>query len=283
MLFGKFAMAQKGYFENNSTMTGKPINFSLVYEHRNDKDVIFPDSTYDFSPFTFLNIKYNPTYFRNNLTVDSVVYTLVCYEVDSVVGLSLPITIAHSKQKLFSEKKYISLNKIISKNDLQNPKLKSESSEFEIPMDFNFPKLLYFLLILSVSGFVFYQLFGKLINRYAKIYFFYTHQVDYTKNFKRLQKKPKDHKNLGEALVLWKTKMEHLTKAPFSSMTSKEIIERLPSEKLEEALKEFDMAIYGGIDSPHILFAYNALHDIETRTYANEMKTLKENLKKQAK
>ena len=60
-------------------------------------EVIFPDSSYNFSPFEWVSKEYFPTHTNESGSLDSVVYTLTCFDlapvqqlVDPRIVLSLP-------------------------------------------------------------------------------------------------------------------------------------------------------------------------------------------------
>ena len=82
--------------------------------------------------------------------------------------------------------------------------------------------------------------------------------------------------NLGKALVLWKKHLQWLSKKPYSSYTTKEIIDQLPNERLEEALRGVDSAIYGGILSTQMPFAMNVLQEKAIEIYKNRRQELSE-------
>ena len=67
-------------------------------------------------------------------------------------------------------------------------------------------------------------------------------------------------------------------KRPYSSYTSKEIITHLPNERLEEALREIDSAIYGGILSTQMPFSMNVLLDKSIELYKKQRTALAESL-----
>ncbi|HEY1055262.1 MAG TPA: hypothetical protein VGE24_09010, partial [Emticicia sp.] len=71
-----------------------------------------------------------------------------------------------------------------------------------------------------------------------------------------------------------KEHLEWLENRPYTSYTSKEIINRLPSESLEESLHDVDTAIYGGILSTHMPVAMNVLLDKAVELYRKRREEL---------
>jgi hypothetical protein len=70
-----------------------------------------------------------------------------------------------------------------------------------------------------------------------------------------------------------------LLKKPYSTMTTSEISKTLENERLEDALKEFDLAIYGGVLSDQIPFAFNILFDFASDSYKKQRRIYKDFLK----
>jgi hypothetical protein len=269
-----FANAQKpkGKFLVDSVLVGLPIQFALTFEHNNATDLVFPDSNYNFKPFKLIKTDYFPTKTKGTKSLDSVIYTLVTFEIDSVISLSLPVSYYNSKQKYFSVPSLVYFKKMVSENDLIAPKVKPSTSFFAVPLDFNFPKLFYYLIISLFTFVVLFLAFGRAIQNQFKIFMYYRKHKEFVSQFKKIAKKTKSEKNIGDGLILWKNHLEWLKNQPYSTMTTKEIISKMPIERLDEALKEFDMAIYGGVVSDQMPFAFNVLFDICSSVYKEEFK-----------
>jgi hypothetical protein len=275
-----FCLAQKpvGKFIDKKLWVGKPVQFAYVYEHNNNSDLVFPDSNYNFKPFKYAASEYFPTKNNGLKSIDSVIYTLITFEIDSVYTLSLPIVNLKSKQKVYSVPTKIAMQNFVGKVDLLKPKVKPTLSFYLVPNDFNFPKLLYYLGVLLISALVFFVFFGKRLKKLAKIILFNFKHREFTSGFKKLSKLPKNNKNISGAIVIWKYHMEWLLKKPFSTMTTKEITARLKNERLDDALKEFDAALYGGQISDQMPFAFNILYDIASDTFKTQKIEFRDNI-----
>ena len=268
-----------GYFNQDSVAIGKPIVFSLSYKHDSRSSLIFPDSTSNFQPFKLMNIDYFPTVTEGEISFDSVAYTLITFDTDSAFSFRLPITNLSTKRKIYSDPVWVTLKSTIKNADLQNPTLKKSTGYFNVPLDFNFPKVLYYLIISLVSALIVWAIFGKFLIQQFKIWKYNKQHQDFVLAFKKLAKTPKNIENIGMALIKWKSHMEWLQQKPFSSMTTSEITKSLGNERLEDALKEFDLAIYGGQVSEQIPFAFNILFDFISDTFKKQSKSYKEKLK----
>jgi hypothetical protein len=274
-----FAQRPKAFFNSDSLQIGKPLFFSLTYTHTSKTDLLFPDSTYNFKPFELIDINYFPTKTLNGKSLDSVVYELITFKVDSTYSLSLPIQILRSKNKIYSDTAYVKLHSSLDSNDLASPLIQKSTGYFDVPLDFNFPKFLYYLVVFLFSVVVFWAIFGKILYRSVLVWRFNQQQKRFATAYKKLSKNPKNFKNIENGLVLWKNHLEWLLKKPYSTMTTSEITKTLKNERLDDALKEFDLAIYGGILSDHIPFAFNILFDFASKTFKKQRKVYKEALK----
>ncbi|HNR75222.1 MAG TPA: hypothetical protein PKM03_13400, partial [Cyclobacteriaceae bacterium] len=78
-------------FNADSVRIGVPLQFTLVAEYPSHYQVLFPDSTFNFEPFEFQSKRFVPTKTTNNKSYDSVIYTLVSFEIDPVQIIRLPV------------------------------------------------------------------------------------------------------------------------------------------------------------------------------------------------
>lgn len=269
----------RGLFLEDSVLVGYPINFALIFEHNNASDLVFPDSNYNFKPFKLIKTEYFPTKTKGKLSVDSVIYTLLTFEIDSVLTISLPVISLNSKKKYYSTPSVVYLKKMVSKKDFISPKVKPSTAFYSVPLDFNSPKLFYYLILFLFSSFVLFLVFGKTIMNQFKIMMFYRKHKEFVAQFKKTAKSSRDEKSIVKGLILWKNHLEFLQNIPFSTMTTKEIILNKPIERLADALKEFDIAIYGGVVSKQMSFAFNILFEVVSDIYKSEFKKFKANLK----
>jgi hypothetical protein len=251
----------------------------LKIEHNGKQNFRFPDSTYDFSPFQLIDIEYFATQTVNDISTDSVIYTLKTFVVDSIFKIKLPIEILKSQKKVFSSEATILLKTAITKKDLNNPEIKKTTGYFVVETDFNYPKVFYYLIILILSIFVFWLLFGRLIIKNVRIWRFKFKHQEFQKTYKKLTRKVETSQKLSDILVIWKNHLQWLTRKPISAMSSQEISKLIEKPRLLEALKELDMAIYGGKKSKDLHIPFMILYDITNEAFKNSFETFKNNLK----
>ena len=261
----------------DSVEIGKPISYTLSYRHLPAEEVFFPDTTYNFYPFELLKRSYLPTETDKRGSLDSVIYTFVTFDINKVQKLNLPIYVLSKKDctAVFSSPDSVFLKEMIRGN-LQNLSLKSETKIVPLEQETNYPKLVGYLFGLFMVGFIIYGFFGKFIRKQYRLFLFQRRQKDFLNTYKRLTKGTLNADNLGKALVLWKKHLQWLSKKPYSSYTTKEIIDQLPNERLEEALRDVDSAIYGGILSTQMPFAMNVLQEKAIEIYKNRRQELSE-------
>jgi hypothetical protein len=83
--------------------------------------------------------------------------------------------------------------------------------------------------------------------------------------------------NLEKAFSAWKKYVEELTKLPFTTFTSKEMLDNLADEAMEKVLNEMDSAIYGGNFSAKTTESVDYLESLATNLYESEQDKIKSN------
>src|SRR5258706_2727181 len=69
-------MKVNGRFTSDSTEIGKPVYFFLTARYPSTSTILFPDSTFAFSPFEWVSKKYSVTQTKEGISYDSVTYRL---------------------------------------------------------------------------------------------------------------------------------------------------------------------------------------------------------------
>ncbi|WP_229253622.1 hypothetical protein [Dyadobacter sp. NIV53] len=155
----------KGKFLTDSIEVGKPFLYSLSYYHAPGKEVFFPDTTFDFSPFEIISQKSfnSSTDEKKNITLDSAIYHLITFDVAAFQTLSLPV---YTYEKSDCTSVYSNRDSIFLRKSNLNPfdnsnVLKPETNLIPLGREFNFSILIGTLaLVIGVVGAV-YWVFGK--------------------------------------------------------------------------------------------------------------------------
>ena len=80
-----------GYFTKDSAQLGERVGFVLKASYPQSAQLIFPDSTFDFSPFVFLEKKTFVSITTAGVTQDSAMYFLSNFTLEPSSYLSLPV------------------------------------------------------------------------------------------------------------------------------------------------------------------------------------------------
>lgn len=271
------SQAQKpvGKFQTDSIEIGRPIDYTLSYHHSPSAEVFFPDTTYNFYPFAIIRRNIFPTSTTNGVSVDSVVYTLVTFDITKNQKLGLPIYLLSKRDctAVYSLSDSVFLKEMI-KTSVDSLQLKTDTKLLPLSQQVNYPKILTYLLSLLGVFLIIYAIFGRFIRKQYRLFLFSRRHKDFQTNYKKFTRSTLDDVTIGKALVLWKKHLEWLEKRPYTSYTTKEIISRLPNERLEEALKEVDSAIYGGILSTQMPSSMEVLLEKAAELYKNRREEL---------
>lgn len=270
-----YAQKPVGKFQTDSIELGRPISYALSYHHNPSAEVFFPDTTYNFYPFEIINRKMYPTVTTNGVSVDSVIYTLVTFDILKNQKLGLPIYLLSKRDctAVYALTDSVFLKEMI-KTSVDSLQLKTDTKLLPLSQQVNYPKLLTYILGLLGIVLIIYAFFGRFIRKQYTLFLFGRRHKDFQTNYKKFTRSTLDDVTIGKALVLWKKHLEWLEKRPYTSYTTKEIISRLPNERLEEALREVDSAIYGGILSTQMPLAMNILLEKATELYKNRREEL---------
>ena len=264
----------KGKFLSDSVKVGLPVKYALSYRHKATADVFFPDSSYNFTPFELVKREYFNTVTDQNGSLDSVVYTLISFEVTPVQELSLPVYVRAKKDctRVFAPIDYVILNSIIKPNvRIDTLSLKKDTRLIPIAQQVNFPLIFLIIIgLLLVVGMVFW-FFGKPIRRQVRLFNFKRRYDDFRKLFQRLSRGTEDAKkrleNIEKAVVLWKKYIERIENKPFTTFTTKEILDNLKDNRLSDALREIDATVYGGVYSSKTIASLQVLQELAEGLY----------------
>ncbi len=242
---------------------GRPF----VYKHDSKQEVFFPDKSYNFEPFELVEKTYFPTKTLNGISIDSAIYQLRTFSIATNQYLSLPIFIFSKKDstQIFSEKDSIHVKMVIK----EVPKIvKLDDKPFLIPMKIRVNLIFLFLQIAVriIAIFIWWLLFGKIVWSQLKIFTNYRRHVEFKNSFRK-NTKVISKINVEKAVSIWKKYMGRLQKRSLESLTTPEIMENIPSQSLEDALKEIDKYIYGNAVSTNLVNAFDTLVTIADTYY----------------
>ncbi len=267
-----FGQKPRAIFQADSVMIGNPIKLSMSYLHESKSDIVFPDSSFDFSPFKYISTEYFRTQTREGKSLDSVVYTLVTYNLSPILSLRPYVKNLNSKDRIYADSAHVVLKKLVKAENLRTISVEETTDFFQVKTELNLPKLVYYLFAIFIVCFLVISLFGDWLYRRYHLWKFDNQHKRFMNEFKKKALNPKNLKNIQASLSEWKAYIEILEMKPVSAMSTSEIIQLYENDRLESALKMFDTAIFGGFVSDQIAFAYHILNDFVVKKYKQERK-----------
>lgn len=237
-----------GYFTQDSAQLGERVGFVLKANYPESAQLIFPDSTFDFSPFVFLEKKTFVSMTSKGVTLDSTIYFLSNFSLEPSSFLSLPV---------FELDRYDSITYFTNKAELKL-KLNLDS----IPEQLQFKENnVYQPLDKPFNWFVFSTVIGGILLSFGILFFVFADRIkrlfrknreklrwlQFERKWKKLAESLQQNPNqtlADEAIGLWKGYLEHLRSQPIQEWTSSEIAAALEDTEVFKALRSIDLIIY---------------------------------------
>lgn len=268
----------RGAFIPDSVVIGDEAHFYLSATYPKKLQVIFPDSTYNFTPFEFVRKKYFTTTTRDSLSYDSAVYTLSTFEVDLIQTLQLSAFVLHNQDctAYSTVRDTVFLKELVTiplPDTLQAQNLPLISNTAYEPVDWllNYPLALYIGLGLLVMLLVLWLVFGKRIRKHFKMKRLIREHEIFINNFDvchQALKQVFNQKQAEHLLFLWKKYMESIDTKPYTKMTSRETERLLQNSGLGQQLRLLDASIYGNnqeIEQPAAFLREHAMHTFQQK------------------
>lgn len=238
-------------FQEDSVLIGMPTPVTFSFKHFWKQEIVFPDSTYNFSPFEFHKKEIFPTSTTDSISTDSVVYWLTTFEIDQKQSLKLPVFIQTKKDSiaLYSNEDTIALKEVIP---VVTDDLKVIENTAQLPLENIFNTPLFITITLLLVGMIVSVLiiFKKNIKN---AFIYYRLRRNYTLFLSRFDeqygqsKQESTNENLEKLVLIWKKYLEKMMRVPITKWSTKEIDFHLQDEGVHTQLKAIDRQIFGGI------------------------------------
>jgi len=239
-----------GYFSQDSAQLGERVAFVLKASYPQSAQLIFPDSTYDFAPFVFLEKKTFVSMTTDGVTQDSALYFLSNFSLEPSSYLSLPV---------FELARYDSITYFTNEAELKlklnldsiPEQLQFKENNVYQPLEKPFNWLVFgavvagILLGLGILFFVFADRIKRLFRKNREKIRWIQFERKWKKLSELLQQNP-NQTLADEAIGLWKGYLEHLRSQPIQEWTSSEIAAALDDKEVFIALRSIDIIIYAG-------------------------------------
>ena len=286
LLFGLFlycwsAVGQeikpRGYFSKDTVQIGEHVDFTIVVDYPRGMEILFPDSTYSFAPFEYLDKSYLTTVSDLSLSNDSVVYNLTTFQLDSIQQLTLPIfvIIDGDSTEIQTNPDELFIQQVITENvDSLNIK---ESIDYQaVDKAFNYPYLLIGLGILAVIGVLITVFFGSAIKKRYQLYRMRKSHLKFLERFKAmLDEASESSKKAENLLALWKSYLERLEGMPYTKLTTREIVTLDHNQEFTDTLRSMDSNIYGDFKKSDIKDLIVRLKEFGIDRFAKKLDELK--------
>ncbi|VAW28478.1 hypothetical protein MNBD_BACTEROID06-1305, partial [hydrothermal vent metagenome] len=263
-------ITSKGQFLKDSVQIGEPIEFALSIKYPKELELIFPDSLYNFFPFELTKKIYFPTKSDSVFSVDSAIYYLSTFEIDSIQYLKMPVYKVNEFDSLII---WTLQDSIILQHAVESipdsVAMVTNTNYMEVPMAFNYPYASIALIILIVITVILWFVFGKTVTNKIQIYRLKKRNLKFIETFDNLV--TNNFLNTEEILILWKNYLEKLNGEPFTKLTTTEIVSLLKYPNVETALMAIDKNIYGPKDDSLLSDAYQTIKDIAQNEYTNKV------------
>mgnify|MGYP001131852989 FL=1 len=268
-----------GFFLKDSVKIGESVPYSLSYKDRKNRPVIFPDSLFNFSPFELLKKEYFDTQSDDINSIDSAVYYLATFEIDTVQSLSLPVFlfIGNDSLELYSLMDSITLDQVVTQMP-DSVSLAETSAYMPVSLQFNYPYWVIGLIILGIVVLIVMLVWGNQIHKRIKLYRLNKQLLKFKEQFDiEIEQLNADTTKLKIESVLkfWKGYMERLEKIPYTKHTTKEIVLVQKSTSLEETLKSIDKNIYSPIEVTALQNDFEFLKDYSEDRYNHVTEVIK--------
>ena len=234
------------YFLEKDIKIGDSIKLVSIINYPKEIELIQPDSSFQFFPFSFVKKENFESQLNERIISDSSLYILRSFEIDSIQSIRLNSFILNGKDCLEISSNYdtVYFKSLVNNTD---QKVKKNMSFYEILSIINTNKLLLYSIVFICLILAVYLLFRKKIIAYFRKRKVLKSYALFNKEFEKIKKQFKtnaDKNNLEKIILIWKRYIEKLTSIPYSSMTTKEIIDFFDNENLIKSLKYIDEMIY---------------------------------------
>jgi hypothetical protein len=262
---------------------GEPVPYSLSFEFEASQDAVFPDSLFDFSPFEIDHKEFYPTKTTAGVSFDSAVYYLSYFEIDSVTVFSLPVLLVRNgdSTRYQARPDTIYLKQLVAEvpDSVAMEALPLIENTDPAIMEFavNYPYILIGAGIFLLIVIIVLAVFGKKLWAYIKmVRMKRKHQrfltaYDEIAGQTALAAEDKSEK----IIVLWKKYLQQLERYPYTSLTTKEVLERIPKKKLTAALNAMDNAMYSPKHPPIEEKSLQLLREFASERYQRELVKVK--------
>ncbi len=208
----------------DSIILGKPIPFSFSIHYPVGYSIIFPDSSKDFSPYELHQKKYFPTFVHNHYAIDSVIYFITSFQIDSIQKFQLPFAYVYKFDTTLLKSDIIRVpfqRKVFHFTD--NTPYLLDNQLIEIPIQPNYGLLLLLFLISILIAIFLAIFFRKTISKWLLLYKTQKEWLLFQTQLNKVFNYDDPKKLIYELNLLWKQYLGTHNAIKPESLTSKEL------------------------------------------------------------
>jgi hypothetical protein len=240
-------------FLADSIRVGDEVFFYLAAYYPKNRQLVFPDTTFSFSPFELKRKDYFPTKTKDTVSYDSAVYSLRTFEINREQSLRLPVFIINNLDctRVFSNRDTVLLQHLVKKipdSLTANIPVRATIAYQEVPSELNVLLIIIVTTLLTLISGIGWVMLGPGVRRYFKIKKLKKVHAEFIQTYERYLDRLKAEfspKETESAIVLWKKYMEQISKRPYTKLTTQETTRLEKDELLGKNLRMVDGAIYG--------------------------------------
>lgn len=262
-------VAVEGYFLQDSAKLGERVGYILKSTYPSDLPVIFPDSMYNYGDFEYLDKQIFTSFSEDSVTLDSAVYWLSNFSLDSVQRFRLPVfeVLKYDSISHFPPPALLSLTLTIDEIP-EELSFEENNSYLNIPLAFNYPYLLIGIALTLILFVLAFFIFGKGIRKRWKAYRERKKWRAFLSRWDDSMNSLVKHPGIQEAdelLGLWKNYLENLTGLPYKEWTATEISDHLNQPEIVKDFRKIELIIYANRVDDNIREACDNLLKISER------------------
>ncbi len=271
-----------GYFLEDSLRIGEKTPFILTAKYPKDRDVIFPDSLYNFSPWELDEKWYAPTRSDEEFSYDSAIYYLTSFEIDSIQYYQMPVFLLNNGDSItFSTARdSIVLRHMVTEIPdsvtAEAMPLKENTTYKRVGLEFNYPYFIIGMAILAILIVALYLIFGKSIRKTLLIRRLTRTHRKFLQHFEMLKASKSHDRERAEAILsAWKKYLEKLENRPYTKSTTKEIIQNYKSDTIRNALRGLDKTIYSDQTNGELAQSFEDLRRFSEERFHQKVQEVK--------
>lgn len=242
-----------GYFLQDSAKLGERVGYVLKATYPASTELIFPDSTFDYSPLVLLEKQTFISSTIEGVTLDSAIYYLSNFSLDPSVFLTLPVYELARYDSVVNYPLEAELKLKLTLDSIPEELVFQQNNVYQsLERDFNWIIASIIIGGILVLLAVLYLLFAKRIQEYWNTRKEKKRWETFEKNWQQLTADltANPSTQLADKVIgIWKAYMESISNLPIMELTSSEIAERLDDKKVYSSLKTIDLIIYAGRNS----------------------------------